>query len=82
MPFSLKEYFKIAGNYLLTSIVAGGLTYILCDICLTGNSWVLFLIRIVICCIAINLIIILFYRKTDKYQYFMMLVKKVLKLSR
>ena len=79
---SLKEYFKIAANYLLTSIVAGGLTYILCDICLTGNSWVLFLIRIVICCIAINLIIILFYRKTDEYQYFMMLVKEVLKLSR
>ena len=79
---SLKEYFKIAANYLLTSIVAGGLTYILCDICLTGNSWVLFLIRIVICCIAINLIIILIYRKTDEYQYFMMLVKEVLKLSR
>ncbi|WP_347127037.1 lipopolysaccharide biosynthesis protein [Ligilactobacillus salivarius] len=79
---SLKEYFKIAANYLLTSIVAGRLTYILCDICLTGNSWVLFLIRIVICCIAINLIIILFYRKTDEYQYFMMLVKEVLKLSR
>ena len=79
---SLKEYFKIAANYLLTSIVAGGLTYILCDICLTGNSWVLFLIRIIICCVAINLVIILFYRKTDEYQYFMMLVKKVLKLSR
>lgn len=79
---SLKEYFKIAGNYLLTNIVAGGLTYILCDICLTGNSWVLFLIRIIICCVAINLVIILFYRKTDEYQYFMMLVKKVLKLSR
>ena len=62
---SLKEYFKIAANYLLTSIVAGGLTYILCDICLTGNSWVLFLIRIVIFCIAINLIIILFFLKTD-----------------
>ena len=79
---SLKEYFKIAANYLLTNIVAGGLTYILCDICLTGNSWVLFLIRIIICCVAINLVIILFYRKTDEYQYFMMLVKKVLKLSR
>ncbi|WP_251920320.1 lipopolysaccharide biosynthesis protein [Ligilactobacillus salivarius] len=79
---SLKEYFKIAANYLLTSIVAGGLTYILCDICLTGKNWVLFLIRIIICCIVINLVIILFYRKTDEYQYFMMLVKKVLKLSR
>ena len=79
---SLKEYFKIVGKYLLTNIVAGGLTYILCDICITGNSWVLFFVRIVICCLVINLTMILFYRKTDEYHYFMMLVKKVLKLSR
>lgn len=79
---SLKEYFKIVGKYLLTNIVAGGLTYILCDICITGNSWVLFFVRIVICCLVINLTMILFYRKTDEYRYFMMLVKKVLKLSR
>lgn len=79
---SLKEYFKIVGKYLLTNIVAGGLTYILCDICITGNSWMLFFVRIVICCLVINLTIILFYRKTDEYHYFMMLVKKVLKLSR
>lgn len=78
----LKEYFKIVGKYLLTNIVAGGLTYILCDICITGNSWVLFFVRIVICCLVINLTMILFYRKTDEYHYFMMLVKKVLKLSR
>lgn len=79
---SLKEYFKIVGKYLLINIVAGGLTYILCDICITGNSWVLFFVRIVICCLVINLTMILFYRKTDEYRYFMMLVKKVLKLSR
>lgn len=74
----------LAANYLLTNIVAfGGLTYILCDICLTGKNWVLFLIRIIICCSeVVELVIILFYRKTDEYQYFMMLVKKVLKLSR
>lgn len=78
----LNEYFNTIGKYSLVNIIALGLTYFLCNICLTGNSWGLLFTRIIICCLGINSIIVLFYRKTDEYQYFILLLKKVLKIER
>lgn len=66
---SLWSYFK---DYFKKTLLAATLvtfTYLICNI-ITGNIYLSFIIKLLICLIIPNVVLLLIYRKTEEYKYF------------
>ena len=65
----VSDYYKNYGIYFLVFMIAGGLTYLLCSLVRTGNTFADFAIRIVACAIIPNVVNIIAFCKTDEFAY-------------
>lgn len=70
-PFS--EYYRLLLPYLATTLLSGGVTYLLCRLVTVGNSLVTLLLRCVVCLVAANGIVALLYCRTDEFRYLLSL---------
>ena len=78
----LIEYFKLYFMYAFITIATCALTYYLCSLIHLGRV-VSFILKAVLCLIIPNTINIIIFRKTEQYNYFKNLIKKLIsKLKR
>ena len=73
------EYIKENGIYLLIFIAISGITYLASKIFVISNLWLDIIIRVLICLIVPNFILLIIYRKSDEFEYFKNLIKYLLK---
>ncbi len=71
----LKEYFKVYLKYLLITVICSIGTYFLCSLINVGIV-LSFIIKIIICLIIPNIVIVLLFRKSDEFQYLTELLNK------
>lgn len=71
----LKEYFKVYLKYLLITVICSIGTYFLCSLINIGIV-LSFIIKIIICLIIPNIVIVLLFRKSDEFQYLTELLNK------
>ena len=75
---STKYYFKDYFKYLLITIILGLITYFTCNL-VTGNIYLVFIIKTLICLSIPNLILLVLFRKTEEFNYFKDLIFSKLK---
>lgn len=73
----LREYFKVYLKYLLITVICSVGTYYICSFINVGPI-LSFIIKIIICLIIPNAVIILLFRKSDEFQYLSNILKKFL----
>ena len=74
----LREYFILYARYLFITIISCSLTYYLCTLINFGRV-LSFVLKALLCLIIPNSIIIIYFRKTEEYQYFKKLMKSFLR---
>lgn len=72
----LKFYIQKIIRYLLTIILCCVITYLICQL-MPENTWVFFLIRILICVSVPNVIMYLFFKNTDEFMYSCELLSRI-----
>ena len=73
----LREYFKLYFMFLIITMVSCSITYYLCSFINFGR-FVSLILKACLCLIIPNFINVLLFRKTEEYNYFKNLIKKIL----
>lgn len=71
----LREYFVRYAVYVGIMLIAGGLTYGICQ-AFTGDSFLLFMKRLPVCLVLPNVIFLLCFRKTEEFTVLWKIIKK------
>jgi O-antigen/teichoic acid export membrane protein len=68
-------YFRMFASYFLVMAISAGMMYYICDILLAWNSWIAFFVKLIMCCVFINLVYVVVYGRTKEFAYFWKILK-------
>lgn len=75
------EYYKLSIFYVFTTIFVGGLCYVLCNICITSNTFITLILKIILASLVSNSMFWLIYRKKSEYIFlktkFMQIIQNI-----
>lgn len=62
-------YFGVFLKYFVVMAISAGAMYLICDVLIVWNNWAAIILKLVICCVFINLFYAIIYGRTREFAY-------------